>query len=120
MSSKSSAARRSTLRPAVTMYPTLRPARLVAGNARPPPGQKRSAPGLRRAPAGGKNDQPLPQTPPQLVNRVQMRPGGPSAAFPAGHQDDLVILVGAGLGVHRLRQVLIADEGAGLAAECLA
>ncbi len=52
-----------------------------------------------------------------IVNNAGV--GLAATALAAGGQDHLVIVVAAGLGAHRVQQVLIADEAAGLAADRL-
>jgi len=70
--------------------------------------------------AEGNYGQRLLAATPQPVHRVlAQQPGQPGAPLPAGRQDHLVIVVGAGLGAHRLQQVAAADDVAGLAADPL-
>src|SRR5215831_1995847 len=54
------------------------------------------------------------------MNRVLMQAARqPGAALPASRQDHFVIVVTAGLGMYCLHELLVTDEAACLAANCL-
>ena len=68
--------------------------------------------------AKGKHGQPLLKASPQPVYRVPAHQASqPGASLPAGRQDHLVIVAGAGLGAYRFQHVAVADDAAGLAAD---
>src|SRR5580700_9829540 len=66
------------------------------------------------------HDQLLAPLSPQPLNRVLAHNVSEfGTLLPAGRQDDLVIVMAAGLRAHRLDQILIAQQTTGLAADRL-
>src|SRR5580700_12058027 len=66
------------------------------------------------------HDQPLAPLSPQPLNRVPAHNVSQfGTLLPAGRQDDLVIVMAAGLRAHRLDQLFLAQQATGLAADRL-
>src|SRR5580704_10531262 len=88
------------------------------GCTRPRPGFYAAGPGSALRGTIREHDQPLAPLSPQPLNRVLAHNVSEfGTLLPAGRQDDLVIVMAAGLRAHRLDQLLLAQQATGLAAD---